>query len=77
MHKEYLSKKEAAKYLDVPKYVLTTLDRIGRMSPDKRTIFSKYYSVKKLDSYRREADVEKWKNDERILNMLKYQKKVF
>lgn len=73
----YLDKKAAAKYLGVPSYVLTTLERIGRMGPDRHFLFKKYYHVKKLDSYRREADVDKWKNDERILTMLKKQRTAF
>ena len=77
MDKEFLSKRQAASYLDVPVYVLTTLDRIGRMGPDKVTLFGKYYSVRRLDDYKRDASVDVWKNDDRILSMIKRQKTAF
>lgn len=77
MHKKYLSRKEAAKYLDLPEYVLKTLSRIGRMNPDKGTLFGGQYSVGKLDIYRREANVDVWRYDERLLKMLKHQKTAF
>lgn len=77
MDKKYLSKRDAAKYLDLPVYVLTTLERIGRMSPDRGFLFWKQYSVRKLDDYRIEARVDTWKNDERLLKMLKHQKMAF
>lgn len=77
MHKKYLSRKEVAKYLDLPEYVLKTLSRIGRMNPDKRTLFGCQYSVGKLDIHRREANVDVWRYDERLLKMLKHQKTAF
>lgn len=58
--------------------MLKTLSRIGRMNPDKRTLFGCQYSVGKLDIYRREANVDVWRYDERLLKMLlKHQKTAF
>lgn len=75
-NKKYLSKGQAASYLGVPAYVLTTLARIGRMNPDKGRWFWKKYSVWKLDQYRVEARVDTWNHNERILKMLRDQKTV-
>lgn len=74
MHRKYLSKKAAANYLGVPMYVLTALERIGRLSPDKGFLFWKQYAVQNLDRYRRDAQVDTWKNNKRLLQKLKHQK---
>lgn len=69
----FLTKKEAAAYLEIPKYVLTALENIGRLSPDGRRWFSKFYDKERLDIYKRESNIDKWRYDERLLGILKQQ----
>lgn len=69
----FLTKKEAAAYLEIPKYVLTALENIGRLSPDGRRWFSKVYDKERLDIYKRESNIDKWRYDERLLGILKQQ----
>lgn len=69
----FLTKKEAAAYLEIPKYVLTALENIGRLSSDGRHWFMKVYDKERLDIYIRESNVDKWRYDERLLNILKQQ----
>ena len=74
--KKFLTKKEAAAYLDIPKYVLTALENIGRLSPDGRRWFViKIYNKKRLDIYKRESNIDNWRNNERLLGILKQQAK--
>lgn len=71
---DFLTKKEAAAYLEIPKYVLTALENIGRLSPDgRRWFFVKVYDKEGLDIYKRESNVDKWRYDERLLSILKQQ----
>lgn len=70
---DFLTKKEAAAYLEIPKYVLIALENIGRLSPDGRRWFSKVYDKERLDIYMRESNVDKWRYDERLLSILKQQ----
>lgn len=70
---DFLTKKEAAEYLGLPKYVLTALEKIGRLSSDGRHWFIKVYDKERLDIYIRESNVDKWRYDERLLNILKQQ----
>lgn len=70
---DFLTKKEAAAYLEIPKYVLTALENIGRLSPDGRRWFSKIYDKKRLDTYRRESNLDNWRYNERLLSILKQQ----
>lgn len=70
---DFLTKKEAAAYLEVPKYVLTALENIGRLSPDGRRWFSKVYDKERLDTYRHESNLDNWRNNERLLGILKQQ----
>lgn len=70
---DFLTKKEAAAYLEIPKYVLTALENIGRLSPDGRLWFSKVYDKEYLDIYKRESNIDKWRYDERLLGILKQQ----
>lgn len=69
----FLTKKEAAAYLEIPKYVLTALENIGRLSSDGRRWFTKVYDKERLDIYKRESNVDKWRYDERLLDILKQQ----
>lgn len=69
----FLTKKEAAAYLEIPKYVLTALENIGRLSSDGRRWFTKVYDKERLDIYKRESNVDKWRYDERLLGILKQQ----
>lgn len=69
----FLTKKEAAAYLEIPKYVLTALENIGRLSSDGRRWFTKVYDKERLDIYIRESNVDKWRYDERLLGILKQQ----
>lgn len=69
----FLTKKEAADYLGLPKYVLTALEKIGRLSSDGIRWFAKVYDKTHLDIYKRESNVDKWRYDERILGILKQQ----
>ena len=65
--KKFLTKKEA-------KYVLTALENIGRLSPDGRRWFViKIYNKKRLDIYKRESNIDNWRNNERLLGILKQQ----
>lgn len=70
---DFLTKKEAASYLEIPKYVLTALENIGRLSPDGRRWFSKVYDKERLDTYRHESNLDNWRNNERLLGILKQQ----
>lgn len=70
---DFLTKKEAAAYLEIPKYVLTALENIGRLSPDGRRWFSKVYDKERLDTYRHESNLDNWRNNERLLGILKQQ----
>lgn len=71
---DFLTKKEAAAYLEIPKYVLTALENIGRLSPDGRRWFLiKVYDKERLDIYKRESNIDKWRYDERLLGILKQQ----
>ena len=71
---DYLTKKEAADYLDIPKYVLTALEKIGRLSPDgRRWLFIKMYHRERLDVYRNESNLDNWRHNERLLGILKQQ----
>ena len=70
---DFLTKKEAADYLGLPKYVLTALENIGRLSSDGRRWFTKVYDKERLDIYKRESNVDKWRYDERLLGILKQQ----
>ena len=70
---DFLTKKEAAVYLEIPKYVLTALENIGRLSPDGRRWFSKVYDKERLDTYRHESNLDNWRNNERLLGILKQQ----
>lgn len=70
---DFLTKKEAAAYLEIPKYVLTALENIGRLSPDGRRWFSKVYDKERLDTYRHESNLDNWCNNERLLGILKQQ----
>lgn len=70
---DFLTKKEAAAYLEIPKYVLTALENIGRLSPDGRRWFSKVYDKERLDTYRRESNLDNWRYNERLLSILKQQ----
>ena len=70
---DFLTKKEAAAYLEIPKYVLTALENIGRLSPDGRRWFSKVYDKERLDTYRHESNLDNWRNNERLLGILKRQ----
>lgn len=71
---DYLTKEEAAAYLDIPKYVLTALENIGRLSTDGRRWFViKVYNKERLDTYRRESNLDNWRHDERLLGILKQQ----
>ena len=70
---DFLTKKEAAEYLGLPKYVLTALENIGRLSSDGRRWFTKVYDKERLDIYIRESNVDKWRYDERLLGILKQQ----
>ena len=70
---DFLTKKEAAAYLEIPKYVLTALGNIGRLSPDGRRWFSKVYDKEHLDTYRRESNLDNWRYNERLLSILKQQ----
>ena len=69
----FLTKKEAADYLGLPKYVLTALDKSGRLSSDGRRWFTKVYDKERLNIYKRESNVDKWRHDERLLGILKQQ----
>ena len=71
----FLTKKEAAAYLDIPKYVLTALENIGRLSPDGRCWFIKVYNKDRLDVYKRESNVDNWRHNKRLLGILKQQAK--
>ena len=70
---DFLTKKEAAEYLGLPKYVLTALEKIGRRSSDGRRWFTKVYDKERLDIYIRESNVDKWRYDKRLLDILKQQ----
>lgn len=70
---DFLTKKEAAAYLEIPKYVLTALENIGRLSPDGRRWFSKVYDKERLDTYRHESNLDNWRNNECLLGILKQQ----
>ena len=70
---DFLTKKEAAAYLEIPKYVLTALENIGRLSPDGRRWFSKVYDKERLDTYRHESNLDNWRNNEGLLGILKQQ----
>lgn len=70
---DFLTKKEVAAYLEMPKYVLTALENIGRLSPDGRRWFSKVYDKERLDTYRHESNLDNWRNNERLLGILKQQ----
>lgn len=71
---DYLIKKEAADYLDIPKYVLTALEKIGRLSPDgRRWLFIKMYHKERLDVYRNESNLDNWRQNKRLLRILKQQ----
>ena len=71
---DFLTKKEAAAYLEIPKYVLTALENIGRLSPDGRRWFLiKVYDKERLDTYRRESNLDSWRYNERLLGILKQQ----
>lgn len=70
----FLTKKEAAAYLEIPKYVLTALENIGRLSPDGRRWFLiKVYDKERLDTYRHESNLDNWRYNERLLGILKQQ----
>ena len=71
----FLTKKEAAKYLGLPKYVLTALENIGRLSSDGRRWFIKVYNKDRLDVYKRESNVDNWRHNKRLLGILKQQAK--
>lgn len=72
----FLTKKEAAAYLEIPKYVLTALENIGRLNPDGRRWFLiKVYDKERLDNYRRESNLDNWRYNERLLGILKQQAK--
>lgn len=73
--KKFLTKKEAAKYLGLPKYVLTALENIGRLSSDGRRWFIKVYNKDRLDVYKRESNVDNWRHNKRLLGILKQQAK--
>ena len=68
-----MTKKEAANYLDLPKYVLTALENIGRLSSDGRRWFIKVYNRERLDVYKRESNVDNWRHNKRLLGILKQQ----
>lgn len=71
---DFLTKKEAAAYLEISKYVLTALENIGRLSPDGRRWFLiKVYDKERLDTYRRESNLDNWRYNERLLGILKQQ----
>ena len=71
---DFLTKKEAAAYLEIPKYVLTALENIGRLSPDGRRWFLiKVYDKGRLDIYRHESNLDNWRYNERLLGILKQQ----
>lgn len=70
----FLTKKEAVAYLEIPKYVLTALENIGRLSPDGRRWFLiKVYDKEHLDTYRHESNLDNWRHNERLLGILKQQ----
>ena len=71
----FLTKKEAAAYLEIPKYVLTALENIGRLSSDGRRWFIKVYNKERLDVYKRESNVDNWRHNKRLLGILKQQAK--
>lgn len=71
----FLTKKESAKYLGLPKYVLTALENIGRLSSDGRRWFIKVYNKDRLDVYKRESNVDNWRHNKRLLGILKQQAK--
>lgn len=70
---DFLIKKEAAEYLGLPKYVLTALENLGRLSPDGWYWFRKVYEKDHLDIYLRESNVDKWRYDDRLLKIMKQQ----
>lgn len=70
---DFLTKKEAAEYLGLPKYVLTALENLGRLSPDGRRFFRKVYRQEYLDIYKRESNLSKWRHNDRLLGIMRQQ----